>query len=183
MPRGTVEQVILSSIATAGLIAVAVLAPNALQVLRQLGFIKKGSTTPFYINTILGRLKDEGLIHFVKKGSSSKLELTDLGMSKLARYQLKVIRLKEDKWDQKWRVIIFDIKETRRSHRDEFRRQLIAQGFTRLQDSVWVYPYDCEELIGLVKTAYKLGPSILYIIAERIEHDEELRDTYGLPKV
>ena len=47
---------------------------------------------------------------------------------------------------QKWRVIIFDIPE-----KEKMRLQISylfkQSGLYRLQDSVWVYPYDCEDII------------------------------------
>jgi DNA-binding transcriptional regulator PaaX len=36
---------------------------------------------------------------------------------------------KNKKWDGKWRVLIFDIPETRRFDRDNIRRALISIGF------------------------------------------------------
>lgn len=47
-------------------------------------------------------------------------------------------------------------------------------GFVRLQDSVWVYPYDCEDFINLIKTDFKIGKDLLYIVADKIEGDKSL---------
>lgn len=51
-------------------------------------------------------------------------------------------------------------------------------GFYRLQDSVWVYPYDCEDVIGLLKTNLGLGSAVLYMIVEKIENDRRLREHF-----
>ena len=53
-------------------------------------------------------------------------------------------------------------------------------GFLRLKDSVWVYPYDCEDLVTLMKADFKIGKDILYIIAETIENDSWLKKEFGL---
>ena len=50
----------------------------------------------------------------------------------------------------------------------------------RLQDSVWVYPYDCEDIIGLLKTDIGVGKDLLYMIADEIENDRHLRENFGL---
>ena len=53
-------------------------------------------------------------------------------------------------------------------------------GFIRLQDSVWVYPYDCEDLMALLKADLKLGSAVLYMVVEHIENDKHLRAEFGL---
>ena len=53
-------------------------------------------------------------------------------------------------------------------------------GFVRLQDSVWVYPYDCEDLIVLLKADFKIGKDVLYMIVDEMEGDTHLRKEFGL---
>ncbi len=55
-------------------------------------------------------------------------------------------------------------------------------GFVRLQDSVWVYPYDCEDFIALLKAELKIGKDVLYAIADTIEHDKGIRRHFNLPE-
>jgi len=83
-------------------------------------------------------------------------------------------------WDQKWRIVIFDIWERRRGVRDKLRRTLEKAGFRRIQDSVWVCPYDCEEFVTFLRADLRLGEGILYLIAEGVENDAKLRKLFGL---
>lgn len=83
-------------------------------------------------------------------------------------------------WDQKWRIVIFDIWERRRGVRDKLRRTLEKAGFRRIQNSVWVCPYDCEELVVFLRADLRLGEGILYLIAEGVENDAKLRTLFGL---
>ena len=53
-------------------------------------------------------------------------------------------------------------------------------GFVRLQDSVWIYPYDCEDLIALAKANFRIGVDVLYMIVERLDCDKHLREHFGL---
>jgi len=99
----------------------------------------------------------------------------------LAKWQRTNYKIKiPKKWDKKWRVIIFDIPEKKRKIRDHIREILIATGFIRLQDSVWVYPYDCEDVIGLIKTELRIGRYLLYMIVDQIEDDRFLRMDFDL---
>ena len=49
---------------------------------------------------------------------------------------------KPKRWDGKWRILIFDIREKVRRRRDEF-VDLLRLGF-KLQNSVWVFPMNAK---------------------------------------
>ena len=87
---------------------------------------------------------------------------------------------KKKKWDGKWRVIIFDIPENRRFDRDNIRQALVSIGFMRLQDSVWIYPFNCEDLINLLKTDTESEGDVIYMIVDMVENDEEIKKYFGL---
>ena len=53
-------------------------------------------------------------------------------------------------------------------------------GFLRIQDSVWLYPHDCEELITLMKAELRTGKDVLYAVVESIENDGWIRKHFGL---
>lgn len=123
------------------------------------------------------RLARKGLIKF----ENNYYHLTNAGEKVMEHWRLTDFKLeKPKKWDGRWRLVIFDIPEKRRKIRDEVRQIFKNAGFIRLQDSVWVYPYDCEDVIGLMKTDFNLGRNMLYIIADEIENDKYLRDEFGL---
>jgi len=52
--------------------------------------------------------------------------------------------------------------------------------FFRLQDSVWVFPYDCEDFMALPKADLRVGRNVLYVIVEKIENDKHLNEHFGL---
>lgn len=116
---------------------------------------------------------------------NNQLKITQKGKI----YMLKSFSLGENKklnknkkWDGKWRVLIFDIPENRRFDRNNIRQALVSIGFMRLQNSVWIYPYSCEDLITLLKTDTETNEDALYMVVEAIEHDEFIRKYFGLPK-
>ena len=107
------------------------------------------------------------------------LELTAKGKEKLRewkRCEYKI--LCPEKWDGKWRVLIFDIPEKQKHLRNKVRVTLWAIGFKHLQHSVWVYPHDCEDFVSLLKADFKIGKNLLYVIVEAIENDRVLRDYF-----
>ena len=119
--------------------------------------------------------------HGLLKRNGKFVELTPKGEKKLVEWQKRDYKLPPPtKWDGKWRVLIFDIPERKRGTRDKVRNTLRAIGFKRLQHSVWVYPFDCEDLITLLKADFKIGKDLLYLVAEGVEYDRHLRDHFNV---
>ncbi len=174
-----IQKIVLRTIATAGILSVALLAPNALQMLKFFNINKSDKRNKERsIYNSRNRLIEKGLIQYSGKGS---LTLTLLGKKVLNKFENRDFKIKKpEKWDKKWRVLIFDIKEAQRTTRDNIRRTLISIGFVKLQNSVWVYPYDCEDLVNLLKTDFGIGREVLYIIADKIENEQVLIDNFQL---
>ena len=172
------QKIILEVIATAGLLSVVAVAPGVIQALGMLGSIGKKKRQLEIITNSRKRLVIHGLLQYTPDGF---LKLTPKGETKLQQLELHDYKIKKPRrWDKKWRLLIFDIREERKVLRNKIRRTLVAIGFTRLQDSVWVYPYDCEDLIALLKADFKIGRDVLYIIADTIENDTWLKKQFNL---
>lgn len=179
--RGYLRDALLASIALSGVVLVAAIAPNALAQLRNLPAMKRARLR-YRAKITVGRLAAQGLIEFEKRDGKRYARITSAGRKVLAFEQQKAsIRDgQKRRWDKRWRVIIFDIPERRRKVRDRLRITMRELGFARLQDSVWVYPYDCEDVMALIKADLKLGAAVLYMVVEHIENDRYLRAQFAL---
>lgn len=181
--RGTrkhlLQKVILGTISTVGILGVTAVAPNALQALGMLMRPNGKKSRHFYtVENSRKRMVKNGLLEYTEKGF---LKLTAKGEAKLRQLELHDYKLKKPKkWDKKWRILSFDVKEERKVLRDKIRRTLVSIGFVKMHKSVWVYPYDCEDLITLLKADFKIGKDVLYIIADKVENDKWLKDSFGL---
>lgn len=176
-----IQSAIVGTIAVAGVLAVAAIAPNVLGALGKLGLIKPYQKRQ-RIKTSLHRLIERGYVHLEGVGQNRKVRLTPKGERFAALLGAGRLAPKKPKrWDKKWRVLVFDIPERRRKTRDQIRITLVNLGFCRLQDSVWVYPYDCEDLITLLKADLRIGKALVYMIVDQIQYDVSLRNHFGLP--
>ncbi len=174
--KNELRKIILQSVAAAGLLSMALLAPNVIQVLEAFGY-KPGKRKEEIIGISRRKLVEKGLLKYEGKF----LKLTKKGESVLRHLELKDFKLKKPrKWDKKWRIISFDVKENRKEIRDKIRKSLVSIGFVCLHRSVWVYPYDCENLITLLKADFEIGKDVLYIIADAIENDKWLKEKFNL---
>lgn len=179
----SVTEVILSVVAVAGMLSVALIAPNALQALELIRPIKKNTyeRKKRVISSTISRLKRKGLIEIAEQSEGYVMCLSKKGDKVLRKYRLRDATVTTPKkWDGKWRLIIFDITEKRKSSRNWLRMELRNIGFVKLQNSVWVYPYPCEELAALLKIDMQLGRQVLYVVADSIENDKDLRKNFGL---
>ena len=124
----------------------------------------------------IDRLIDEEFI----LASSGRLSISEKGKGLIGSAIQKARALIEKgRWDGKWRVVVFDIPEKYRHLRNNVRSILKRAGFVQLQQSVWVFPFDCEELTELIKTESNLSPFILYGVLEKIEGEAKLKKAFG----
>ena len=126
-------------------------------------------------NDNLSRLRREKIIEMYLKDNKDVLELTDKGKRKIINILVKEAKFEiPDKWDKKWRMVIFDIPNEEKISRDSFRHRLKVLGFFQLQESVFVFPFDCKEYIGYLKNLLQIDKFIQYIVAEEIETQIDL---------
>ena len=147
--------------------------------MKKLGLLPKKRQKEF-INASRERLVTNGLLQY-QNGMLNVTKKGEVYLLKEVAYENLNIK-KKKKWDGKWRVLIFDIPEQKKSIREYVRHTLISIGFMRLQDSVWIYPYDCEDLIILLKADLKIGKDVLYMIVEALEYDKPVRSYFGFNK-
>ncbi|MCR4333909.1 MAG: hypothetical protein NUV60_02780 [Patescibacteria group bacterium] len=177
-----IQHAVLAAIAVTGSVAFAAIAGNAIQLLNYLPNEKYNLR--FQTKTAAGRLVAKGHAVWTEKNGKKFLRITPKGCKALVFEQTKIaLSNQKKKWDGRWRMIAFDIPERRRGVRYRLRVVMCEIGFVRLQDSVWVYPYDCEDFIALLKAELKIGKDVLYAIADTIEHDKNLRRQFNLPDV
>ncbi|HEY4474135.1 MAG TPA: hypothetical protein VI957_03160 [Candidatus Paceibacterota bacterium] len=173
--KTNLKKILLETLFVGGVVSVALLAPNAIGVMKQYGFIpsprQKTSLT-----IARDRLLRKGFI----ERKEGMLRITARGERELRMLDSGSYRLKKPRhWDGRWRILIFDIPERRKSLRDKLRLTLLSVGFVRLQDSVWLYPYDCEDFVVLLKSDFKIGKDMLYLIVDALEGDQRYRKLFG----
>ncbi|OHB17471.1 MAG: hypothetical protein A2544_02665 [Candidatus Zambryskibacteria bacterium RIFOXYD2_FULL_43_10] len=174
--RKNLQYAILQTVAAVGVLSIGLVAPNVIKALSKLGIIPNNRQRE-YITSSASKLVKRGLLFY----NGKKYCLTPDGEKLLRRWKFADFKLeKPKKWDKKWRVIIFDIPEKKKNTRNYITTLFRQAGFLRLQDSVWVYPYNCEDVITLLKTDFGVGKYLLYLIVDELENDKHLREDFDL---
>lgn len=177
------RNLILRTLVLTGGLSVALVAPKTLTLLKKLDR-PAASRTNLYrrITKAITDLEKAGLVKTSGERGHRKVILTEKGKKAIETIYASEYCIPEPAfWDGKWRVVMFDIREKRRRARAQLRSLLSGAGFLRLQDSVWVHPYPCDEFIGLVRAHLKSGTGeLLCFVAEALESDKKLREYFRL---
>ncbi len=181
--RVPMKNLLLRSFAVAGVISVALVAPKIVRLLKELDRPAKNRAQLYQrIRQGVNRLEEEGLVTVSGERGKRRIQITKKGQEMMNKIEFGEYAIPEQAfWDGKWRVLIFDISEKRRRTRNQLRRLLDGAGFIRIQDSVWVHPYPCDEFISLVRTHLKSGVGeVRVFVAEALESDRGLREHFRL---
>jgi DNA-binding transcriptional regulator PaaX len=117
------------------------------------------------------------------KDRNYQIELTEKGKLKAVECNLiRRLKIKDKKWDGKWRMLIFDVPERLRNGRNALRWKIKRLGFYELQKSVFVIPYECKKEIDLVVSFFDLKSYVHYGVLEikGEEINQKLKKQFGL---
>ena len=125
-------------------------------------------------------LQSRKLIDIQSQYQKEVFKLTKLGKRRVNKL-LKSFGVKRPKkWDKKWRIVIFDIPDQRKSRSEIFRHQLRGLGLANVQKSVWVHPYECYDQVYYLAGNLYIKPYIRYIVADSITGEKDLKRRFGL---
>ncbi len=127
------------------------------------------------LRQIIKRLQDQKVVEIV----NDEVRITDKGRQKQLKFDLEDIELQK-KTDGKWRIIIYDISNLKRFQRDIFRDTLKRLKFYRLQESVYLTPFICEDEIEYLRQTFQIGNEVQILKVSKLENDQVYRDYFGI---
>ena len=149
------------------------------QIIRSLikGYFRKKRFEKERFLRDINRLQIRGLIDYRElENGKVKIVITKSGKNLVLLNDLDNISLKpQRRWDQKWRLILFDIPHLQRQARDAFREKLKDLKFYPLQKSVFITPFPCEEEIDFIASIFNIRRYILILYISHFEGEEKLR--------
>lgn len=84
------------------------------------------------------------------------------------------------KWDNKWRVVIYDISKKKKNSQEAFRRMLKQLQILKLQNSVYLTPFPCEDEINYLREYYNIGKEVILLTVDHIEDEEAYKKYFKL---
>lgn len=180
-PKSEIVRDVVNWLAVAGAISIAATSPyfliNLVRSIPRWGSYKRRN-----VSNVFRRLRKQGCLNIEYKGNQIHISLTKKGEKLAGWMQINALKIKKPKkWDRKWRMVIFDISQLKKSHREAFRGKLKELSFRPLQKSVWIHPFDCRDEIELLRDFFRLSQNEMrLIIANNIGPDGHLRKNFKI---
>lgn len=180
-PKSEISKDIFSWLLIAGAVYIAASSPYFIRNLLT-GYKKWQKYPKRKVYDTFYMLRKKGYINIEKRNRQIYISLTKEGKKKAGMFQIDALTIKKPKkWDKKWRIVIFDIAQLKKTYREAFRGKLKELGFYPLQKSVWVYPFDCQAETELLKDFFGLSnQEMRLIVADNISKDDQLRKSFKL---
>lgn len=178
--KGELSKEILKSLAIGGFVAACFVAPNFAQVAKLFG--ANNAKDKWRLRRTLYNLTEEKLvkISYNKKGEEI-IKITGDGEKRILKYNLNDMKIAvPKKWDNWWRLVIFDIPEHCKQVRDALTSKLRELGFYPLQKSVFIFPYKCRDEIDFVCEHFKVRGYVNFFLVKKPENEEYLRQWFDL---
>ncbi len=176
----TISKCILKMIGVAGLITIAVMAPNALQILKLFDTDKK-RYKPHSIYKAFKRLETQKLVEIKEINDRVVISITEKGKKRLLKYDIDDMEIKRPKkWDQKWRIIAFDVPEKQKNAREALRHKLVDLDFYPLQKSLFVYPFPCQNEIDFIAEIFQIQNCIVFLETNKINNEDKIRKYFKI---
>ena len=132
-------------------------------------------------NAIVDLYKSKFLEERENKDGSFTIVLTENGKRKALTYKIDEIKIKKvQKWNKKWRIVLFDVPEKKKKVREALRHHLKNFDFFEYQKSVFVNPYDCKNEIEYIIEFYNIRKYVRFITADSLDNELHLKHHFGL---
>ena len=138
------------------------------------------------VRRVLVSLEKKEILHLEQRGDIVSVSLIEENNPIVVKHSIKLLldfKKKEKKWNGKWFFVFFDVPEIQRKKRNYLRDFLTKLGFYRYQKSVYIFPYECEREVKLIKKIVEGGKYMKYIVAEKIEDEEEAKSFFHLNQI
>ena len=159
-------------------------APNAVQILKPLIKWRKNwdKIDRRLIHNAIRRLNQKRLIELVQRGDKLYIKITENGKNLIKNFDYDGLILSQPKkWDKKWRLVIFDIPEKKNKERHAFSIKLKELGFYPLQESNFIYPYDCRDEVDFICEFLSINRYVNYCLVESLgKREGDLRRFFNL---
>ena len=183
MNKGDIDKKILFAAAGIEIDGASISPPDQERAIRPLGkwYMDQDRRGRYRTRKAFDKLKRLGLVEFSADYGIKKISITEKGREKALKYQIDDLRPERPKrWDKKWRMVVFNIPENLKQVRNSFRNKLKELGFQNLQNSIWVYPYECRNEINRLSEFFGIRQCVKLIEANNFDGDTTFKENFGL---
>lgn len=175
-----IAKCILGILGIAGIVTIAALTPNSLQMLNLFGVGKKQYKSRSIYKT-LKRMETQRFIDIKEKDDQVIITITNKGRKRLLKYNIDDMQIKKPKkWDKKWRLVSFDVPEKQKKAREALRNKLKDLEFFPLQKSLFVSPFPCKNEVDFISEIFQIQKYIIFTETSKINNEYKIKEYFDL---
>lgn len=134
-----------------------------------------------YLKRTIQRLDKQKLVEIDTQDGMQIVKITDNGRRKVLKFALDELEIKKPKiWDEKWRLISFDLPEKLSKTRKILVEYLKAWGFYPLHKSVYLHAYPCSKEIEFLRSYLGISEYLRIFVVKEIENDKQFSSFFGI---
>ena len=131
------------------------------------------------LRQVIKRMQSSKLVEVKEEKGVPIIKITHKGKQKLLRYKIDEMVL-ESNWDGKWRLVIYDVQTGKRANSEMFRTMLNKLRFLKLQRSVYLSPFKCEDEIEYLRLLFEIGNEVQILKVGSLENEAAYRRYFGI---
>src|SRR3989338_1428708 len=132
-------------------------------------------------NRAVKYLQESDKIKVIRQGADKFVKLTQKGKVQTLLRKVENSKLSpKEKWDGKWRMVIWDIPETSSNQRNQIRYVLKKLGFHRVQQSVYIRPHPLNSDAVLYLQESGLIDYIRFIRVDKMDEEKTLLKKFDI---
>lgn len=132
------------------------------------------------LRQMIKRMQNSKFVEIVKENGVQSIKITEKGKRKLLSYDIEKISLDDTKWDGSWRLIVYDIGTEKKANYEIFRRTITKLRLLKLQKSVYLTPFKCEDQIEYLRQLFEIGDEVIILKVGSLENETAYRKYFGI---
>lgn len=134
-----------------------------------------------YLKRTIQRLEKQKMVEISEAEGLQVVKITNQGKEKIVKMALDELAIEKPKvWDNRWRLVSFDLPEKLSRKRRVLVEYLKAWGFYPLHESVYLHAYPCYKQVDFLRVYLRVNEYVRVFIVEKIEDDQLFKDFFGL---
>lgn len=168
------------------LLATVFMVPGVGRGLKHLTYGKKDQDAwkhfnPCYLKRTIKNLEKQKQVEIVEEEGQSIVKMTHKGKLRILKYSLDELTIKKPTvWDGKWRLVVYDVPKKYKEAAVIFRESLKRIGFYPFQESVYIYPYPCGEIVEYLRQLLEIDEFVRILLVDKFENDSAFRTYFSL---
>ncbi len=126
---------------------------------------------------VSGRQISDMIYHLKRRNYLEQRGGDSIALTNKARIKVIDKQSTETMPDGKYRLILFDIPESKKVNRNGFRRAIKKLGFIKVQKSLWVNNRNVGDIVEMLADEYKVSDYVAYFLSDKSNIDAHIANS------